>query len=240
MVGNKRVVVAAPPPAKRFKKAGAVSHAKTFQPKQTFKPRLSAGPVSKQLESVKKALRRTAPELKYVDVDVTQVNINTPGTVESIFQIAQGDTQGARDGNSVRVKSISLLGAWHVGTSPIDDSFYRLAMVQDLQTISDTAPAITDMFSSADPRVSFPSLVHLGRWKYLWVSDLINPDNMVATVGTHKLGVQWEWTGDLLVQYNSTAITDIQKNEVVFVILSNDTDNTVDFTGSVRIGFIDV
>jgi len=173
-------------------------------------------------------------------VNVTQTNIADPGTVQSIFAIAQGDTQGARDGNSIRVKSISLLGAWHQGTTPADDTFYRMAMVQDLQTISDTAPAIADIFSSVDPRISFPSLTNLGRWKYLWVSNLTDPDAIVATVLTQKREVQWEWSGDMLVQYNGTASTDIQKNEVVFVIVSNDTDDTVDFTGVVRIGFIDV
>ena len=43
---------------------------------------------------------------------------------------------------------------------------------------------------------------------------------------------------NLKVDFNGTASTDIQKNGIYFLLLSNDTGNVVDINGIARIGFV--
>lgn len=256
MIGNKRVYAgrswSRAPPVKRGR---YVSNAKKrFQIKPFMRMPARRGTLTTQVKSIRRVLNRVAPEIKYLDVDGSTTNIPTTGYIFHCTQIAEGDTLGARDGQSIRLISINLCGRFVTATSALASigSCYRLALVVDRQQVADTTPAIGDIFTSTSPRPEtlMPNLNTLKRFSMLWVSPVYYPNMMVTTTSGLTAIIQFpptqgfcfdhNWTGNLPVGYNGAATSDIQKNGVYFIVISSDSQATMDVDVTARLGFVDV
>ncbi len=207
-----------------------------------------SGSLGSQVQNIGKYLNQTAPEIKYSDVSLSQTDIGDPGSVLHISNIAQGDTLGTRTGNSISVKSITVKGRFNtpVAVTPTGNSYYRLALVIDRQQVADTAPAFTDIFDNSDPTFVFPNENSLGRFTYMWMSRIFDPRRLgfstaltTTTIPTQSPFWEFTWTGNLVIRYNGTASTDIQKNGIYFVVMTTDLNDALDITGVGRIGFTD-
>jgi len=116
---------------------------------------------------------------------------------------------------------------------------FRIAIVQDMQQVGDTDATIAQIFGGGTPIDTFLNVDSLGRFKILYMSKFISNNMVDSTTATMSPVVEWSTECDIPVRYNGTAGTDIQKNGIFFVTLSNDAADTIDTSGTCRLGFID-
>jgi len=207
-------------------------------------------PLTVQVKQIRTQLNKNAPEMKYKDVDVGANNVADPGALQLITNISTGDTVSDRTGDIVTLRSIHLKGYIimpSTATAQPSDTFYRVALVQDLQQVSSTTPVLGDIFSPSDPVELYPSVQDLGRFKIHWVSKIFEARMLGAAqiagdpllVPTQTRTFDHTWTGAVRISWATTTGTDIDKNGFYFVMLSSDTLDTVDFSATARMGFTD-
>ena len=74
--------------------------------------------------------------------------VSSSGTVVPITTVAQGDSQIARDGNSIKCTSLLMRGTFTQNPSATN-SYMRVIYFIDNQQIADTTPGVTDVLQSA-------------------------------------------------------------------------------------------
>lgn len=162
----------------------------------------------------------------------TSIN-GTTGNVQCLNLIPQGDGESARTGRSILLKDVYIRARMYKDPAATV-SRVMCALVQDLQTISDTVPSFTDIFQSTTPE-TFMNLQTAGRFKVLmrktYILDSDNPQKELIKfkkVYTH-------------LKYNGSAAADIQKNALYLVWISSETGltNPVTISGGARIGYHD-
>lgn len=210
----------------------------------------SKAPLSVQVKQIRSQLNKNAPEMKYKDVVVGANNVLDPGALQLVTNIDQGDTVSTRTGDVVNLRSIHLKGYIITPTTSsalAGNVFYRFALIQDLQQVSSTPPAIGDIFAPLDPVELYPSVQDLGRFKIHWVSKVFDARMIAASaiagdpqiVPTQSRHFEYNWTGAVRVSFATNTGTDIDKNGFYFVMIHSDTTDTVDIVASARCGFTD-
>lgn len=216
-------------------------------------PRTS-GSLTQQVKALQRAVKKVLPEMKYADAVLDTSNITTSGTVIHLTAVPEDDTATGRTGNVIYVKSLSINGYFLRSTdiTYTMNAMYRIMVVIDKQQVSDTAPAISDVldYGASNSTRIFPKVAALERFRVLWISEVyeghrmnisdaggglngINPASQSTIFNYHNDNV------NLRVDFNGAASTDIQKNGIYLLILSNDTANVIDINGVSRIGFHD-
>lgn len=228
-------------PAKRFRSSSAPVATRAFRNTNRHYTRgaKTTGSVVQQLRSLQRFVNTLKPEVKYADIQVAGNNITTAGNIVHVTAIAQGDTEGTRTGEAIRVVSLTYKGT--ISGFPSTGGSYRLAIVQDLQTVSDTAPTpaniFTDGIATANPVTALPNTGTLERFRVLWMSEFYTASSL--TLGTTLPYYEFTTTCGIKVDYNGANTTDQQKNAIYAVFLTDDAGNTVDYNGVVRVGFTD-
>lgn len=212
--------------------------------------------LSKKVARLSKIVRGIQPERKIIISNVTFSNVaDTVGGINDIVALTAGTDISNRIADKVRIKSIRLTArvstvSSSLGALPTDDEFTRFIVVQDTQTVADTIPAVSTIVqSTSTPQAPFPALDATGRFKWLAVSPLIQharvagsatpAATLVSLVPTQSPVWQWSWKGDLMQGYNGTAGTDIQKNALFLVCITNLAADTLDADANIRVEFID-
>jgi len=230
-------------------RSGAQTNRFRFLNKRSVPGPRTNGTLTQQVKALQRFVKTLAPEIKYIDNTVFQSDIPAVGAVTHITNIAQGDTQGTRTGNSINVTGIDISGHFiSVSTDFVATAFLRVALVQDREQVADTNPTVANIFATGDPTQALPNLDTLERFKILWLSPVMNAwqmvldsDRLVAgAVPTHKGTFNHSWKGNLKVSYNGTAGTDIQKNGLYFCYLTSSGVTTFDANGNARICYTDV
>lgn len=208
------------------------------------------GSLRTQVKSLQTVVKKLAPEVKSLDVSLTSANITSSGVAVHMTPIAQGDALEQREGNSVCVNSVSVRGVFTQQTDAPTTGAARILVVVDRQQIADTTPSPSDVITDAiiggaNPVINYPNRAFLERFRILFMSKIFDfkrlvLDSDIATVPTQSPYIEWDWTGALKVLFNGTASTDIQKNGIYFIILTDSTSNTLDFSGVARIRYTDV
>lgn len=195
------------------------------------------GTLVQQVKALQNAVAALGPELKTHDQTLSLTNITTGHSITHITAIAQGDTVATRTGNAVILKKLNFRGGF-TESSMTDGNHYRLCIVQDKQQVADTDPSISDIFNPSSPNTVLPNVNSLERYRVIWMSNSIGGTNTKTGFGPSS----WEYSTNLNVRvgYNGTAGTDIQKNGLYFIVLSDDVSDTVDFSGIVRLQYTDV
>lgn len=233
--------------AKRMR-TGPRTATRTFRSinRRTTRGPKTSGTLTQQVKSLQRVVRNLAPENKYLDVTTSASNITTAGSVVHITQVAQGDSQGSRTGNSINLTSISVTGRFDRAADVNSQTSvaYRIAIVIDKEQVADTSPTVSDIFTGA-PIASFPNLDNLERFRILWLSPV--KESKMMSMGTSNTlipnqTIYWKfnWKGNLKVSYNGSATSDIEKNGVYICYISNDAADTIDVTSTTRIGYTDV
>lgn len=206
--------------------------------RRTMKGPKTSGTLRQQLRSLQAVVKKLTPELKYLDTDVSVTNITTAGSVISLNGVPEGTTDATRTGRTINVNKIHIQGLWR---STTNQSAYRVAVVVDRQQVDDTDPTVGDVFSSTDPVDAMPDVNALERFRILKISPLYEGSRVSNTSGvpTQSSYFEFTWNGSIKVSFNGTAGTDIQKNGIYIILLSDDTGNTADFEGTARIGYTD-
>lgn len=86
-------------------------------------------------------------EKKYFDNTVAY-DTNTTASVTCLTNMAQGDTNITRNGNSIALKSLQVHGYWQ-GDTGVPSEQCRVMIVRDNDNLGGTAPAITDVLEAS-------------------------------------------------------------------------------------------
>jgi len=198
----------------------------------------TSGSVVQQIKALQRFVATLKPEIKYHDTSASGLNVAVTGTVDHITDIAQGDTVSTRTGNAITVVSVTIKGTISDMTNA---AFYRVAVVQDKQQIADTSPSATNIFSdgiaSANPVTAVPTVANLARFNVLWMSKIYS--GTVVNAGNQIPYYEFTRKTNIKVSYNGSASTDIEKNGLYVVFLTDSGANIVDFNGLARLGFTD-
>lgn len=85
-------------------------------------------------------------EKKYYDSSVAY-NTDTVASVTCLTNMAQGDTNITRNGNSIALKSLQVHGYWQ-GDTGVPSEQCRIMIVRDNDNLGGTAPTIADVLES--------------------------------------------------------------------------------------------
>lgn len=161
------------------------------------------------------------------------VSVTNTATIIPLTAIGQDDTASGRTGNSILLRNIFM--RWGLTNNPAASStYFRCLLVQDKQQIGDTAPTITDVLQSSSTLSSL-SLNSAGRFKILkdWFFILNNVDKTSRNAKLY-LDVRKH------VRFNGAAGTDIQKNGIYMMVLSDQVIGTApSFVYNVKLGWHD-
>ena len=92
-----------------------------------------------------------------MDINITSNTFYNDGSACShLTGVAQGDSDGARTGNSILVKSLQVKGVVTRTTSGDAVQTCRIVIVQDRQNVADSSnPGYTTVFASSYPQTRY-------------------------------------------------------------------------------------
>lgn len=238
-----------PVSAKRFRPMSQAGAFRRTNRRTTPGPK-TTGSLMQQVRSLQRTVRQLAPEIKHFDQDIGVSDVTTSGAVVNCCQIAQGDSNVARTGNTIFVKSVTISGSVVRGADVIlqPNACYQVALVIDKDNVADSSPTAANIFNPSDPRVLLLNSATLERFRVLYLSPVLENLRIVtdldglatSAVPTQSFMFKTTVFPNVKVSYNGGASSDIQKNGIYVVFLSNDSSNTIDFAGVSRVSYTDV
>lgn len=170
-------------------------------------------------------------ELHAFDNIETSRAVGTGGYVQTLNNIPIGDTNGDRTGNSLLAKY--LFGRIHATrNTAATNTFIRVMIVQDTQQISDSAPAISDVLQTVNV-LSPLNKNTFNRFKVLKDMTIRLDDNQ--TSDNYKINIKLPFH----CHYNGSLATDIQKNGLYVMYVSNEAANAPFIDHNLRFSFYD-
>lgn len=85
-------------------------------------------------------------EHKYIDVNLT-TNTSQAGATNYLVPIAQGNGIQERDGDSIKIQSVDLVGTLYRNTSSTANESYRVMLIRDLMN-QGADPAVSDILET--------------------------------------------------------------------------------------------
>jgi len=158
--------------------------------------------------------------------------ISSAGTMFLLNGMAQNDTSSGRTGNSILMRNCHLRLGFEQNAAAVITT-YRCILLWDTQQIGDTNPVVTDVLESASP-YSPLSTANAGRFKILKSWFFTTDDTKAQT----RL-IEHYSDFRIHTRYNGTANTDIQKNGLYLLVLSDQAINTPNFRYSTKVGYHD-
>lgn len=170
---------------------------------------------AKQTKAIKALERKLQAEVKELVQVQTAFSVTNTGNVLNLVPIAQGDGISQREGNAIRLKSLTMRHAFQHNIAGDINQFVRVILFCDKQQIADTSPSVTDVLETASYLAPY-SLASKGRFSILhdkYFRLNANTHNGLAMTKKRKM--------TQLVRYNSSATTDIQKNGIYILLISS-------------------
>ena len=171
-------------------------------------------------------------EKHHTDFSIGGTSPNTTPSTQQLTAIAQGDEIDDRTGNSIFVRGITWRFCLELHASATATQV-RMVLVKDNQQGADSAPSWTTVFSSA----AIDSLLNiqtLGRFTILkdktYLLDAVNR-RQIFEKGFYPMKYH--------VRFNGTTSSDIQKNGLYLMYMSNEATNTPTLDGVWRTNFYD-
>lgn len=179
----------------------------------------------KALSLAKKNQKQLVSSAKEKTYDGTGT-VNQSGVMHNLNTIAEGTGEDEREGQAIKLKSISLryVARSHNSSS---NTLLRLILVRDTQQVIDTAPTPSMILQSVggSPSADNPILAHYN------VSQnkrfVVKMDRVVTVSdGTiqQKFGQAYIKCGTNVL-YNGAATSDIQKGGYYLLVISNEATN---------------
>lgn len=212
-----------------------------------------SGPLRSQVRQLRTYVRKLAPEQKSIDLDLDVTNLASSGAIVSIVNIPSGAGDDDRIGNTINITGIIVNGIIVRSTDftngAANNSYIRFCVVQDTQQVADTAPTAASMFLDPAEPWNLVAPAQSSRFRVLWASQLFDlariiPDSdlipLSAIIPTMSPVFSFQWSGNVKVDYNGSAGTDVEKNGLYFVALTNNTVSTGDIEAKARVIYTDV
>lgn len=170
-------------------------------------------------------------ELHHYENTTSGTAISSTGHITNLTPISVGDNNSNRTGNSVLSKY--LFGRMEFGkSSSASQTFIRIIIFCDQQQVADTAPAVADVLSSASTLSPLNSF-QVGRFKIL--KDMVIRLDSNNTTYNEKINIKLPFH----TKFNGTSGTDVQKNGVYILAISNEATNTPSYSYNLRYSFYD-
>lgn len=195
----------------------------------------SASTALKVAKSVKRMLN---VEYKVTDTVLTAsggagAGIDDAGEVHDLLQIAQGDGQTHRDGNSVRVKSLNIKGGISLGGAATFTKA-KVLIVRDSQPNGST-PTFTTIFENSVMSRLYMNRTYPGRFKVVASRDL-----KLSTEGGHNevfFDIYMKLNDKILWQSGATA--DPYNTNYLLCLIADQSTNEPAFSIASRCKFVD-
>lgn len=194
--------------------------------------RMRVGDVARKAYAGYKYLRGMINSEKFHITTNVAGNVTTTTSVNHLTAVAQGDADPGRSGNSILVRGLSYNYTFTISPSAVA-SQCRVVVVQDKQQVGDTAPAWTDVFTAATPE-SLMNVNTLGRFSILY--DKVH---VLTQTGRQSLTLRGYMKMYSHCRYNGANSTDIQKNGVYLMLVSNEATNVPTIASNWRIFYHD-
>lgn len=166
------------------------------------------------------------------DTNVTGSQISNTGAIFSLTDVAQGDGQGERSGDSILCQSMFSRTTVTISPSAVTTCL-RYIIFQDKQQISDSEPAVTDVLQTASC-LSPLNEITVGRFKILHDTLYTVQDNGVAIRFTKMFKEL-----NTHVRFNGSAGSDHQKNTIYLLALSDQATNKPILASHIRLNYTD-
>lgn len=156
------------------------------------------------------------------------ISNNTTATIQGLTDIAQGDTDGTRTGNSLLVKDyqMKLKITKHASAT---NTYIRHIIFRDNQQIKDTVPVVADLLQNSAYN-DFYTATAKGRFSIL--------NDRTYELDANNVGMSVNITKKMQkhVRYNGSAATDIQKGGIYSMWVSSEAANapTIAYQNRVR------
>ena len=192
---------------------------------------------SKALSGVKYLYGLVNSELYKFDLSNSSTSITSDAPlVTHLTAIATGDGEGQRTGNSIFVRSVDLKGVlMYNSSSTVQAQTVECIILIDTQQLGDTAPAFTDVFSSAVPWAHLNAST-VGRFIILGRKRIILEKN-----GDGAKSVNLSIPLKHHVRFNGTASSDVQKGGIYLMMVSDiaTASNPPVFNSHIRVSYHD-
>lgn len=160
----------------------------------------------------------------------------TQSKIFSFVNIAVGDDETSRTGNSILLRNLYIRGTMEINSAVTGDTRITCMLVKDKQQVADTTPTITDIVTSSTDPDTLLATGNFGRFKVMWRKTYaLTP----VSGGRNVVSLNKYWKIYDHVRYNGTANTDVQKNGYYFVIITSENVNFPSININARTGYHD-
>lgn len=160
---------------------------------------------------------------------------SSTGSINHMSNIAQSDASTGRTGNSIFAKWLSVRYLVNVNASATVTGL-RIMIVMDRQQVGDTTPTIANVLDTAatNAYLAFLNPDTKGRFSVLYDKiETLNITNQRAI--TRRVNIKL----DKHIRFNGANATDIQKNGIYIIGLSNEATNTPGMAVEARLAYHD-
>lgn len=157
---------------------------------------------------------------------------SSTGTVTLLNGMAQNDTASGRTGNSILMRNVFLRLGFQQHPSA-SSTTYRVMLVLDKQQVGDSNPTIADILETVN--VYSPlATANVGRFKVMknW---FFNTNDVAGTFKKLELYKDFRFH----TRYNGTSGSDIQKNGLYLITLSDQATHAPTFAYTWKVGYHD-
>lgn len=174
-------------------------------------------------------------EKKYIDLSFNNNPDVSSGTVNFLNDIPVGDTAITRDGNSVRMKSLSIKGVIQLNTSATQ-TYVRMLVVQWYANVLDVTPSFADVLESLSI-TSHYNKDYVGNFRVLTDRNMIVDTQFPLKTFSfyYPLNAVTRW----LTTDTSGDQTSMTKNGLYFMCFSSEATNTPAVNITSRVLFYD-
>jgi hypothetical protein len=162
-------------------------------------------------------------------------SISTAGNVFNLVNIANGDTDSDRTGNSIFVRYVNAGGMLQLNSSA-DNTAVRIMLVIDKQQVGDNLPTVTDILETvSSPTAPYSKLNSETAGRFTILSS------RVYILNTERPSCSWFIKKSMRhhVRYNGTTGADIQKGGLYILAISSEATNSPAMNRNVRLSFYD-
>ncbi len=186
------------------------------------------------LKKVNKLARILKPEMKSRTISFSSGTVSNTGSVQQLDLIPSGSDATDRSGISVRIMGIGLHATVFGASTIIDVNKLRVIVFVDKQQQNDAKSDIATVLQETNP-LSYFNQVRRPRFRIL-LDRLFVLDSLTR----FSSRLIWWKKLNLIQTYNGPLGTDMEKNNIFLLLLSNEPTNQPTFQFTSRIVYTDV
>lgn len=185
----------------------------------------------------KSALKLINVEKKFHNLTHSALAISSAATLHNIVEIAQGDTNSTRDGDSLKIISLMFKFTCKIHASALQ-TFIRVMLIKDTAHNS-TTPTIGNILTSTGINASIVSglaMNNRGRFQVL-MNEIVSLDQNGKQ--SSVINKYFNLEQHILYSGATGAASEQTRNSLYFIFISDEVTNTPTITYYSRLRFVD-